>query len=60
MAPIDPGTYEGGWKKPEDKQMNKWCARECERSSMFYDDKAIILPNFSKRIYNIKGKQNGK
>jgi len=27
MAPIDPGTYEGCFSKPEDKQLNKWCAR---------------------------------
>ncbi len=33
-APVDPGTYEGGHAKPTDKTHNKWCARECERSSI--------------------------
>lgn len=37
-APIDPGWYEGGHAKPEPpyppKRHNKWCARECERSSL--------------------------
>lgn len=33
-APIDPGIYEGGEAKPTypDARLNKWCARECERS----------------------------
>lgn len=32
-APIDPGTYEGGDAKPASPaDMNRWCARECERS----------------------------
>ena len=39
IAPKDPGTYEGGEGKPLDasgkpENMNKWCARECERSSL--------------------------
>lgn len=33
-APIDPETYEGEDAKPIDKKHNKWCARECERSSL--------------------------
>jgi len=33
-APINPGTYEGGYAKPIDKKHNKWCARECERSEL--------------------------
>ena len=34
-APEDPGTYEGGHAKPkEGEEMNKWCIRECERSSL--------------------------
>ena len=32
-APSDPGTYEGGHAKPRNKTHNKWCARECERST---------------------------
>lgn len=32
-APADPGTYEGGDAKPNSPAgMNKWRARECERS----------------------------
>ena len=34
IAPIDPGSYEGGHAKPTNKQHNKWCARECERSEL--------------------------
>jgi hypothetical protein len=34
IAPIDPGTYEGGHAKPTlpEDRLNKWCCRECERS----------------------------
>jgi hypothetical protein len=39
-APADPGTYEGGYGKPDMVEvnanpdlMNKWCVRECERNS---------------------------
>ena len=33
LAPIDPGTYEGGDAKPTcvAERLNKWCHRECER-----------------------------
>lgn len=58
VAPVDPGTYEGGDAKPVSKEerMNKWCIRECERCCMsnpseFY--KPIELEDFSKRVYNI-------
>lgn len=33
-APVDPGTYEGMDAKPTDRRHNRWCARECERSTM--------------------------
>lgn len=34
-APSNPGTYEGGHAKPSSPiSMNKWCARECERSTV--------------------------
>lgn len=38
IAPIDPGTYEGGHAKPENADYfpNKWCVRECERCIMSY------------------------
>lgn len=56
-APIDPGTYEGGDAKPENMLdvPNKWCVRECERCEMGNSGQPsseIILPDFSKRIYN--------
>jgi hypothetical protein len=33
-APADPGKYEGNDAKPTNQQHNRWCARQCERSSM--------------------------
>ncbi len=35
-SPKDPGTYEGVERKgkPINRRMNKWCARECERSTI--------------------------
>lgn len=58
LAPINPGTYEGGHAKPVKyyDRMNKWCCRECERCSMSKPnefDKPIVLKDFSKRVYNI-------
>lgn len=52
-APIDPGTYEGGHAKPievvKSEQMNKWCARECERCSI------VDLKTFAQPLKNIGG-----
>jgi hypothetical protein len=58
IAPVDPRTYEGGHAKPRpgDTIPNKWCVRECERCHMSKIGKELILPNFSKRIYNIPSK----
>lgn len=58
VAPVDPGTYEGGQAKPlnDEDKMNKWCCRECERccmSKLNESDKPIVLEDFSKRVYNI-------
>lgn len=54
-APIDPGTYEGECAKPVEphERLNKWCARECERSDIadYFDD--IDLDDLSVRQYNI-------
>jgi len=50
-APKNPGTYEGGIGKamfPESH--NKWCVRECERSSLNRPGSVIIKSDFSKRI----------
>jgi hypothetical protein len=38
-APLQPGTWEGGDGKPDPdepsaEKMNKWCARQCERSEL--------------------------
>ena len=51
-APEDPGTYECGHAKPTDKVHNKWCARQCERSSFDKDP-----PDYSKRVYNMHVRQ---
>jgi hypothetical protein len=58
-APDDPGVYEGGEGKPtsypdgsEPHVLNKWCARECERSVIVRVDEIPILPDLSRRLYN--------
>lgn len=57
-APSHPGTWEGGEGKPNDRlnpefKHNKWCVRECERSTITSFSERIILPDFSNRIRNI-------
>lgn len=57
VAPVDPGTYEGGHAKPasKDEIPNKWCVRECERCTMSKPnefDKPLKLKDFSSRLYN--------
>lgn len=52
IAPVNPGTYEGGHAKPltPDARLNKWCVRECERCEL---GKGIIAPrDFSERRKN--------
>jgi len=53
-APQDPGTYEGGHAKPIyfGDRLNKWCARECERSEKIEWNTEFQLPDFSKRYAN--------
>lgn len=53
-APAEPGTYEGGDAKPRSPQerLNKWCARECERSRIAEAGEAIELPDYTKRRFN--------
>lgn len=53
-APDDPGTYEGDCAKPTspDERLNKWCARECERSTMVDVGEVIELPDFDHRYFN--------
>jgi hypothetical protein len=56
-APDQPGTWEGGHSKPfGPEHMNKWCARECERSGMFDDGQPIVLTDYSVRVYNMPGR----
>lgn len=56
-APADPGTAEGGHRKPPDASQfpNKWCVRECERCYVSMPGKweePAVLPDWSKREYN--------
>ena len=53
-APVEPGTWEGADGKPQMPQdmLNKWCARECERSIVVELNKPLMLPDFTKRNYN--------
>jgi hypothetical protein len=57
-APDDPGTSEGGVRKPlsNSEFPNKWCVRECERCVMSHPGeyrKPLQLRDFSNRIKNI-------
>lgn len=52
-APTQPGTWEGGHGKPSGPhEMNKWCARECERSGIFEAGEPVALTDYSARHYN--------
>lgn len=58
-APIHPGTYEGGDRKPVNKIdiPNRWCIRECERcciSNPGQYEQPLALKDFSTRIKNIE------
>jgi hypothetical protein len=55
-APENPGTSEGGIGKPSDHFHNKWCVRECERCARAAIGEKVILPDYSKRRYNIIAK----
>ena len=52
LAPIDPGTYEGGDGKPLSPDFNKWCVRECERSILTEPGEVVNLPDFTKLKWN--------
>ena len=63
IAPIDPGTREGGHAKPTLKTEipNKWCVRECERCAMSRPNQLEVelkLPDFSNKRYNQPWKHN--
>lgn len=54
-APKHPGTSVGFESKPQDvdERLNRWCYRECERSSAFKEiDENSKLRDWSKRRYN--------
>lgn len=61
VAPIDPGTREGGDSKPIQPKHNKWCFRECERSDSCNAQEFpnLKLPDFSRRLYNQPCKHEG-
>lgn len=54
IAPDDPGTYEGWDGKPRTTaaRLNKWCARECERSKIKDTLDDVVLNDWSQRVYN--------
>lgn len=52
-APAHSGTFEGGFDKPAScADMNKWCARQCERSVVAPEGQPVVLPSFAQRLYN--------
>jgi hypothetical protein len=65
IAPDNPGTYEGGHGKPsatplaDSQPMNKWCARECERSNIIEAGEPVVRPDFSHRRYNLSTRNSG-
>jgi hypothetical protein len=60
-APAFPGTREGGCRKPRNPDgMNKWCARECERSALAPTADAVVLRDFSTRRLNQPWKHEGQ
>ena len=64
IAPIDPGTYEGGDAKPLSVMEfpNKWCVRECERCTMSKPgefDKPLAVRSFETRFINIERGSDG-
>lgn len=54
-APVDPGTYEGCDGKPvrPEDRLNRWCCRECERSTMAAPGEDFSLRNFAERLCNM-------
>lgn len=59
IAPVNPGTYEGGDAKPTSLEQvpNRWCVRECERCAMSSPGKynePLELRDLSIRIFNKK------
>jgi len=60
-APANPGTYEGrDAKPPNPENMNKWCARECERSSLTDPGQPLPPVEFYGRVYNLPTRHQGQ
>lgn len=63
-APSDPGTYEFDQGKPsnglmaDSKLMNKWCARECERSTITDAGAEVVPRDMDNPQPNIPRKEN--
>jgi len=58
IAPDDPGTSEGGERKPQSSAEfpNKWCVRQCERCNMSMPGRwqeHLEPKDWSKRVHNI-------
>lgn len=53
-APVSPGTREAQDTKPTrpPERLNKWCARECERSVKVEPGEEYELPSFVQRVRN--------
>ena len=49
-APQDPGTYEGADLEakplPHEEKLNRWCLRECERSTSCDMGELLVLPDW--------------
>lgn len=63
-APADPGSSEGGVRKPAlpEDRLNRWCFRSCERCSWAGHremQKIVELRDFSKRLCNLPGRLTG-
>ncbi len=61
-APANPGTFEGECGKPKSPEfrLNKWCARECERSCILEAGETGSLKDFSKRRPNFQSRHDAK
>jgi hypothetical protein len=48
------GTWESGHGKPQsaDEAPNKWCVRECERSTLIGDNDVLAIDDFDKPVFN--------
>ena len=55
LAPDDPGTYEGSDGKPayNADRLNRWCARQCERSIIVDRGAPLNLRDWSRRRFNL-------